>query len=73
MLIEDNTVGYRKIMAQFDENDLRTILSKYLVEKNKFPIDPRSTKIQLSFSRIDIDKAPGFEHMVELTLENELK
>ena len=71
MKINDNTVHNRRVEATFDEDDIRAILTKYLVKDTGFKIDPRKTLIGVTFNQ----KTEGFNaptYTVDVTMTNNL-
>ena len=71
MNIKDKTTHERKIFCHFDAMDLRAILTKYLAEKTGFKIDPRKTRISVTFDKKD-EGSRGFTDYARVVMTNDL-
>lgn len=71
MNFKDSTTHERKIFATFDENDIRSILTKHLAKEAGFDIDPRATVIEVRFRKED-SAGRGFVNHIDVVMRNDL-
>lgn len=71
MNIKNKVTHEHRISAEFDEYDIRTILTEMLAEKEGFTIDPRATLISVRFDSRD-KGTQGFKTFVLVEMINDL-
>ena len=71
MNIKNTITHEHRISATFDEYDVRCLLTKHLAEKENFAIDPRGTKISVTFESRDMG-SQGFKNFIKVEMVNDL-
>jgi len=71
MQVKNKVTHEHRISAEFDEFDVRMILTEKLADQENFEIDPRSTLISVRFDKRD-EGSKGFKNFVFVEMVNDL-
>ena len=71
MKVKNKITHEHRISAEFDEFDIRMILTEKLAQQEGFDIDPRKTLISVRFDKRD-EGSKGFKNFVLVEMVNDL-